>query len=294
MSSIRNLLSGGQMVAYYPALARAVGGIAPALFLQQIAHWEGYSNDGWVYRTQEELEEELAMTPKVQATCRRHLLQGGFMTEQRRASNRLHYKIEWDKVEEAVQGVPKKITDPTPNNEEVLRDLPNVETPDGNSRPTQPETLDLPNRSFSLNKSKDKSKDKKNTPKGVTPNGVSEEKKHNWFTEFCNRSKELGLLITPEDRKSVPKHLKTLTTKHNASDVEMQRVLTSMLDARLRDWSMSPQQALNKVRGIPSAKRKPKTSTSSIAVIGATEDDYAPESYIGHENEDAYRIEDYR
>lgn len=105
MSALRTMLSGGQVVAYYPALARAVGGIAPALFLQQIAHWESEDGDGWVFRTQEELEAELAMSPKVQGTCRKHLVDGEFIIEERRARNRLHYQIQWEKVEAALEDV---------------------------------------------------------------------------------------------------------------------------------------------------------------------------------------------
>jgi hypothetical protein len=142
MSALRKLL-GRRAVAYYPELARALGGIAPALFLQQIAHWEASSNDGWVFRTQEELEAELAMSPKAQRSCRDVLVAGGFLKEERRAKNRLHYRVDWAKVEAAVQSVPP-----------------------GRSRVSHRAGLDVPDGHNSLKRVSKESKDK-NSPRGA-------------------------------------------------------------------------------------------------------------------------------
>lgn len=137
MSALKNLLAGGQAVAYYPALARAVGGIAPALFVQQVAHWQGYSEDGWMYRTQEELEHELAMSVKVQQRCRKDLVDAGILEEQRRQPNaRLYYRVNWHNLELALNSIPS-----------------------GQSKPPNG-TVSTSPKGHSNNKSKDKSKDK--------------------------------------------------------------------------------------------------------------------------------------
>lgn len=177
MSAIRKVLSGGQAVAYYPALARAVGGIAPALFLQQVAHWDSTSTDGWVYRTQEELEEELAMSPKTQATCRRHLIDQGFLVEERRAKNRLHYKVQWDKVEAALQSLPT-----------------------GRSRPARPGSLDLPDRKNSLEESNNKSNNK-NSPRGT--NAPKQDLPAKALTTLTvDRVKEVGFDPAPHQKQN--------------------------------------------------------------------------------------------
>lgn len=111
MSGVKALLS-SRPVAYYPELAHAVGGIAPALFFQQIAHWQGKNPDGWVFRTQEELEKELAMSPKVQAAARKHLVERGVLEEKLDGMpRRLYYRPVWDNLELALQTCHRAGTD---------------------------------------------------------------------------------------------------------------------------------------------------------------------------------------
>jgi hypothetical protein len=97
-------------------------------------------------------------------------------------------------------------------------------------------------------------------------------KDKNWFTHFCEKAAEVGLTVTPEDREKVPGNLKYVREKQDADDREMARVIVLMIEARLRDWPMSPQEALNKVRGIrPQRLLKAVGGNNSIAVVGATD-----------------------
>lgn len=107
MSAVRELLTGEKVVAYYPQLARALGGINEALWLQQVAHWEGKSNDGWVFRTSEQMEQELVMTYKQQARVRTSLKKLGVLEEKREGiPARLYFRINWDKVEGLLKSLP--------------------------------------------------------------------------------------------------------------------------------------------------------------------------------------------
>ena len=110
MSAIRELLS-DKPVAYYPTLARAVGSVAGALFLQQISHWQG-GKDRWVFRTQEELEKETALTAKAQAGARRHLVKLGLLAEEHKGlPRRLYYKVNWDNLELLLQSCQRESLD---------------------------------------------------------------------------------------------------------------------------------------------------------------------------------------
>lgn len=128
MSALRTLLA-SRAVAYYPELARAVGGVAPALFFQQVAHWQGKNADGWVFRTQEEFEEELAMSAKAQATARAHLVSLGVLEEKYDGMpRRLYYRPVWEKVESLLktcqtsgQDLPVGQVQSSPNGEATLK-----------------------------------------------------------------------------------------------------------------------------------------------------------------------------
>ena len=109
---------------------------------------------------------------------------------------------------------------------------------------------------------------------------ASPEGKPNWFKVFCDRANEMGLVVTPEDRDKAPGHLKWVSDKRDATTVEMSRIVLFMVEARLRNHPMSPQEALNKVRGVPSRGHLSAVSGKpSVAVIGATEADYYAGSY---------------
>lgn len=101
-----------QVVAYRPAMARALGGVTCALFFQQIAFQAkdlipeeaGYS--AWVYKTRTKMERETAMRRYEQETARRKLRELDVMEEELRGvPARMHYRIYWPIVFELLQAV---------------------------------------------------------------------------------------------------------------------------------------------------------------------------------------------
>lgn len=78
-----------------------------------------------------------------------------------------------------------------------------------------------------------------------------EEKKTNWFTVLCERFKEVGIPISPEDRERLPGNLVSCVMKEGATAQEMHRVVGRIVSKRLDKVTISPQRALGDVRGNP-------------------------------------------
>ena len=66
-------------IAYHAVLAKAVGSATAGIFLSQLLYWTPRSqdNDSWIYKTQQEMYEETALTRREQETARRLLRQAG-------------------------------------------------------------------------------------------------------------------------------------------------------------------------------------------------------------------------
>jgi hypothetical protein len=72
---------GSRVVAYYPALARRVGGVKAAVMLSQLMYWsntkDAKERGGWLYKAVEEFEEETGLTGLEQQSARRCLMTAG-------------------------------------------------------------------------------------------------------------------------------------------------------------------------------------------------------------------------
>ena len=89
----------GKPIAYYPALAKVLGGVREAIFLCQFAYWHGkqHDSDGWIYKTQEEIEEETGLDPNEQRAARLQLKRLNVLHEKKvglPAKN--HYYFNWE------------------------------------------------------------------------------------------------------------------------------------------------------------------------------------------------------
>ena len=108
------------------------------------------------------------------------------------------------------------------------------------------------------------------------------QEKANWMGVYCREAKRMGVSVSDEDRERVPGNLARCHMKEGASDTEMNRLINHMLGRRIHNVILSPQEALNDVRGIPSGKRRSGTAAPSIAVVGAKEEDYDESEYSFH------------
>lgn len=84
-------------IAFYPQLARELGGISEALFYQQLYFWsdKGDRDDGWVYKTTKQLQEETTLTREMQDRVRKKLIAMGWIEVKKmkaKGAPTLHYR----------------------------------------------------------------------------------------------------------------------------------------------------------------------------------------------------------
>jgi hypothetical protein len=92
----------GRPVAYYPRLALAVGSVKATVFLCQLLYWEGKqeSAEGWIYKTQPEIEEETGLTRREQESARKILVGLALIEEMRRGDHgKMHFRVNLDALD---------------------------------------------------------------------------------------------------------------------------------------------------------------------------------------------------
>lgn len=105
MARPSDILKGvGRPIAYYPNLRKITGSTVATIFLCQFIYWEGKQADkenGWIYKPQNELEEETGLSRYEQETARRHLRERGLLYEEKKGLPcKLYYKIDYEKLDE--------------------------------------------------------------------------------------------------------------------------------------------------------------------------------------------------
>lgn len=94
----------GRPINYYPSFTKALGGHGNAgIFASNFYYWEGKGKDpnGWIYKTQQQIEEETGLTRYGQEGARKKLRQLGLLQETKRGQpGRLHYLFDWDAMDE--------------------------------------------------------------------------------------------------------------------------------------------------------------------------------------------------
>ncbi len=86
----------GRPVVYYPSLNAITGSVAATVFLANLFQWSGTQRDpdGWIYKTQEEIEAETGLSRREQETARKQLRAAALLREERRGvPARLYYLI---------------------------------------------------------------------------------------------------------------------------------------------------------------------------------------------------------
>ena len=111
-SYIQNL---GRAVAYYPNLRKITGSVTASILLCQLLYWSDKTrDDGWIWKTTDELEEETGLSKSEQRTAKATLQELGFIEfEFKRLDHKTRYRINpsvlnkaWD---EANHGKSKQI-----------------------------------------------------------------------------------------------------------------------------------------------------------------------------------------
>lgn len=92
----------GRPIAYYPSLARLVGGVKAAVFLCQLLYWHERSShpDREIYKSIAKIEEETGLTKEEQRTARRELVARKLLHERyARLDHQLFFRIDLDALD---------------------------------------------------------------------------------------------------------------------------------------------------------------------------------------------------
>lgn len=92
---------GDRPVAYHPKLAKAVGGVKQAVFICQFLYWhgKGADGDGWIYKSQAEIEEETGLSRYEQETVRKTLGKLEVLNEKLAGlPATLHYRLDFENL----------------------------------------------------------------------------------------------------------------------------------------------------------------------------------------------------
>jgi hypothetical protein len=95
----------GPPIAFFPAFGRLFG-VHAALMLQQLIYWTGKQADpdGWIYKSAEDWEAELTLSPREQSTARKKLTDAGVIEEKyQRLEHRMFFRILPDRLDELVK-----------------------------------------------------------------------------------------------------------------------------------------------------------------------------------------------
>lgn len=121
MSALDKLFGRGN-VTYHIAVAEALDSVAAAIFAEQIAFWQARSEDGWAFRTSEEIKEYTALTRRIQDTARKKLKESGVMEEKTDgAPPRLYFRLD-------LEALSRLIEQCAPNAPKRQPNAPNVQT----------------------------------------------------------------------------------------------------------------------------------------------------------------------
>jgi len=90
-------------VAYHPDIAKALGSVKAGVFISQILYWtgKGENKEGWIYKTQNEMYKETALSRREQENARKIARKLGILEEKKRGiPQRLYFRINFEKLGE--------------------------------------------------------------------------------------------------------------------------------------------------------------------------------------------------
>jgi len=101
------MLDLGRPVAYYSGFAK-LWGPAAGVFFSQLFYWHGKAKDKdqWIYKTQEEIEDETGLSSDSQQTARNRLKAAGVLEEKyNRIEHKLYYRVMVNKLNDIFEGL---------------------------------------------------------------------------------------------------------------------------------------------------------------------------------------------
>jgi hypothetical protein len=124
------LKDAGKIVAFYPGLKRVTGSVTASLLLSQLFYWcdKTKDNEGWIYKTNYDLEEETSLSVYEQQTARKILIELGILEEEfKRLDHTMRFRLNLDKLNELWEQSSGKYTRETQEKSVSLKDFQNPE-----------------------------------------------------------------------------------------------------------------------------------------------------------------------
>ena len=117
------MLSIGRPIAYYPKLAKHVGGVKACIFLCQLLYWSDKTdNPLGVYKDADQWEEETGLSYREQATARKALKELSLIIEtHKRLEHRIYFRVDFEMMDEVIFAVDG--TRISRNNESAVREM---------------------------------------------------------------------------------------------------------------------------------------------------------------------------
>ncbi|MBE2898105.1 hypothetical protein HPC37_04515 [Pasteurellaceae bacterium 20609_3] len=99
------LKTSGNVIAYYPKLAKPLGSVNAAILFGQLFYWQDKAtSELGVYKTQEDIENETGLSRREQESARKNLRDRGILIEtHKRLEHRLYFKLDLDKFNEMME-----------------------------------------------------------------------------------------------------------------------------------------------------------------------------------------------
>ncbi|TCP18082.1 hypothetical protein EV693_10347 [Nicoletella semolina] len=145
MSFSQHLRRLGQPIAYYPQLAKPLGGVTAAVLFGQIFYWQDKTeNPLGVYKTQAELEQETGLGRREQETARKKLVELGILIEtHKRLEHRIYFKLDLAKFDALMESIREVANPPFVNTKITTENTNNTNLTVSNARTRKSDALDL-------------------------------------------------------------------------------------------------------------------------------------------------------
>jgi len=121
------MLELGRVLAYYPNLKKLTGSTTSSILLCQLLYWSDRvkNEDGWIYKTTDEIEEETGLTYNEQKTAKTVLLDLGVLEQERkRMAHTTRYRINRDMMDKKWEEINPSLTsvENTPEKMELIEE----------------------------------------------------------------------------------------------------------------------------------------------------------------------------
>ena len=141
MSLTRYIVDLGRVVAFYPSLKRITDSTTSSILLCQLLYWTDKTEDGWIRKTSDDIEEETGLTYNEQRTARKNLTELGILEEvYKRLDHEIWFRVNQDVLNELWESTGGEKTKPIVKKAPQKKTTKNKQTVEEPQEEKEPET----------------------------------------------------------------------------------------------------------------------------------------------------------